>query len=102
MAEDPHAGRQDVTHHRGHRHLADGDGNHWQDAQCHVSGVRRALGHGKVAGGGVTIYSASEDSFVAEVTRPRTILCHLLPFERFAQLLELSVCLPTNLRELLY
>ena len=30
-----------------------------------------------------------------------TILCNLLPFERFAQLFELSVCLPTNLRELL-
>ena len=46
--------------------------------QCHVSGVWRALGHGKVAGGGVTVYSAGKDSFVAEVTRPRTILCHLL------------------------
>jgi len=30
---------------------------------------------------------------VAEVTRPRTILCHLLSFERLAQLFELSVCL---------
>ena len=68
-----------------HRHLADVDGNHWQDANATFSassrepdGTRRALGHGKVAGGGVTIYSASEDSFVAEVTRPRTILCHPL------------------------